>query len=288
MQNAECRMKKLEGAGFLHSDFCVLRSAFSREYSMKDIVILDGARTPIAEYNGHFTEISAIDLGVIAAKEALRRSGVGPEEIDHVIVGDALQASGDAIYGARHVGLKAGVPKEVPALTVNRLCGSGIQSIINAVEQIELDEATTVLAGGMENMSQAPHVIRGARKGFRLGQGAMEDSLMVALLDSYSGLYMAQTSDNLARKYNISREEQDQFALRSQQRASAARSACRLSEEIVPVTAGKTQVKEDDHLPPETTIEGLAKLSPAFAKDGLVTAGNASGIVDGAAIVTVT
>jgi acetyl-CoA acetyltransferase family protein len=254
----------------------------------KDIVIVNGARTPMAEYNGQFSDISAIDLAVIAAKEALSRSKIAPEEIDHVIVGNALQTSGDAIYGARHVGLKAGVPKEVPALTVNRLCGSGIQSIINGAEQILLDEATTVLAGGMENMSQAPHVIRGARKGLRLGQGTMEDSLMVALLDSYSGLYMAQTSDNLARKYNISREEQDRFALGSQQKASAARSACRLSEEIVPVTAGKTQVKEDDHLRPDTTLEGLAKLKPAFAKDGFVTAGNASGIVDGAAMVTVT
>jgi len=251
-------------------------------------MIVNGARTPMAEYNGAFSDISAIDLGVVAAKEALARSNFAPEEIDHVIVGNALQTSGDAIYGARHVGLKAGVPKEVPALTVNRLCGSGIQSIINAAEQIELGESTTVLAGGMENMSQAPHVIRGARKGLRLGQGTMEDSLMVALLDSYSGLYMAQTSDNLARKYNISREEQDRFALRSQQKASAARSACRLSEEIVPVTVGKNQVKEDDHLRPDSTIEGLAKLKPAFAKDGFVTAGNASGIVDGAAIVTVT
>ena len=255
---------------------------------MKEIVILDGARTPMAEYNGHFSDVSAIDLGVVAAKGALERSGVTPEQIDHVIVGNALQTSGDAIYGARHVGLKAGVPKEVPALTVNRLCGSGIQSIINAAEQIELGEARTVLAGGMENMSQAPHVIRGARKGFRLGQGAMEDSLMVALLDSYSGLYMAQTSDNLARKYNISREEQDEFALRSQQCAASARKACRLSEEIVPVTAGKNTVKEDDHVRPDTTMEGLAKLRPAFAKDGFVTAGNASGIVDGAAMVVVT
>jgi acetyl-CoA acetyltransferase family protein len=254
----------------------------------KEIVIVNGARTPMAEYNGHFSEISAIDLGVLAAKEALSRSGIAADEIDHVIVGNALQTSGDAIYGARHVGLKAGVPKEVPALTVNRLCGSGIQSIINAAEEIELGEARTVLAGGMENMSQAPHVIRGARKGFRLGQGAMEDSLMVALLDSYSGLYMAQTSDNLARKYNISREEQDAFALRSQQRAAAARSACRLSEEIVPVTAGKMLVKEDDHVRPDTTMEALARLKPAFAKDGFVTAGNASGIVDGAAMVTVT
>src|SRR3979490_3356362 len=147
----------------------------------------------MAEYNGNFTETSASGLGVIAAKEALSRSGFAPEDVQHVIVGNALQTSGDAIYGARHVGLKAGIPKEVPALTVNRLCGSGIQSVINAAEQIELGESTTVLAGGMENMSQAPFVVRGARKGLRLGQGALEDSLMVALLDSYSGLYMAQT-----------------------------------------------------------------------------------------------
>src|SRR5712692_11172560 len=254
----------------------------------KDIVIVNGARTPMAEYNGNFSDISAIDLGAIAAKEALARSGFAPEEIDHVIVGNALQTSGDAIYGARHVGLKAGVPKKVPALTVNRLCGSGFESIVQGAQRILLGEAKTILAGGMENMSQAPHVIRGARKGFRLGQGQLEDSLMVALLDSYSGLYMAQTSDNLARKYNISREEQDQFALRSQQRASAARTACRLSEEIVPVAVGKNQVKEDDHLRPDTTMEVLAKLKPSFAKDGFVTAGNASGIVDGAAMVTVT
>src|SRR5436305_4867803 len=242
----------------------------------------------MAEYNGSFVDVSAIDLGVIAAKAALERSGFAPEEMDHVVVGNALQTSGDAIYGARHVGLKAGVPKEVPALTVNRLCGSGIQSVVEAAQQIMLGESTTILAGGMENMSQAPHVVRGARKGLKLGQGALEDSLMVALLDSYTGLYMAQTSDNLARKYNISREEQDQFALQSQKKASAARSACRLSEEIVPVTAGKDQIKEDDHLRPDTTMEGLAKLMPAFAKDDCVTAGNASGIVDGAAMVTVT
>jgi len=255
---------------------------------MKEIVIINGARTPMAEYNGHFSEVSAIDLGVVAAQEALSRSGVAAEEIDHVIVGNALQTSGDAIYGARHVGLKAGVPKAVPALTLNRLCGSGVQSIVTGAEQILLGEATTVLAGGMENMSQAPHVIRGARKGLRLGQGALEDSLMVALLDSYSGYYMAQTSDNLARKYSITREAQDEFALQSQKKAGAARSACRLSQEIVPVTAGKTEVKEDDHLRPETTMENLAKLRPAFSKDGFVTAGNASGIVDGAAMVVVT
>src|SRR5437016_2721955 len=192
---------------------------------MKEIVIVDGARTPMAEYNGHFSDISAIDLGVVAAKAALERSGYAPDQMDHVIVGNALQTSGDAIYGARHVGLKAGVPKSVPALTVNRLCGSGIQSVVNAAEQILLDEANVVLAGGMENMSQAPHVVRGARKGLRLGQGALEDSLMVALLDSYCGLYMAQTPDNLARKYSITRDEQDEFALRSQKAAGEAAQA---------------------------------------------------------------
>ena len=257
---------------------------------MKEIVIVDGARTPMAEYNGHFSDISAIDLGAIAAKEAIARSGFTAEEMDHVIVGNALQTSGDAIYGARHVGLKAGVPKQVPALTVNRLCGSGIQSVISAAEQIELGEATTVLAGGMENMSQAPHVVRGARKGFKLGQGAIEDSLMVALFDTYCGLYMAQTSDNLARKYEISRDAQDEFALRSQQRASDAMKNGRLGEEIVSVPVGRKgeQIAEDDHIRPDATMDGLAKLKPAFAKDGFVTAGNASGIVDGAAMLVVT
>jgi acetyl-CoA acetyltransferase family protein len=258
--------------------------------NVKDIVIVDGARTPMAEYNGHFSDISAIDLGVIAAKEALQRSGFSGDEMDHVIVGNALQTSGDAIYGARHVGLKAGVPRHVPALTVNRLCGSGIQSIVSAAEQIQLDEATSVLAGGIENMSQAPFVVRGARKGLKLGQNTMEDSLMVALLDTYAGLYMAQTSDNLARKYEISREAQDEFALRSQSRAAAAAKAGRLQEETVAVPVGRKGelFREDDHMRPDTTMEGLAKLKPAFAKDGFVTAGNASGIVDGGAMVVVT
>ncbi|HEX2062661.1 MAG TPA: acetyl-CoA C-acetyltransferase [Thermoanaerobaculia bacterium] len=256
---------------------------------MKDIFIVNGARTPMAEYNGHFSDISAIDLGVIAAKEALSRSGFSADEMDHVIVGNALQTSGDAIYGARHVGLKAGVPKSVPALTLNRLCGSGIQSVISAAEQIELGEADTVLAGGIENMSQAPFVVRGARKGLKLGQNTMEDSLMVALLDTYAGLYMAQTSDNLARKYDISREAQDEFALRSQTCAAEAVKAGRLQEEIVPVPVGRKGelFSTDDHMRPETTLEGLAKLKPAFAKDGFVTAGNASGIVDGAAMLVV-
>ncbi len=257
---------------------------------MKDIVILDGARTPMAEYNGNFADLSAIDLGVQAAKEAMRRSGVAPDQIDHVIVGNAMQTSGDAIYGARHVGLKAGVPVPVPALTVNRLCGSGIQSIISGAEQILLGEARTALAGGMENMSQAPHVIRGARRGLKLGQSQLEDSLMVALFDTHAGYYMAQTSDNLARKFGITREEQDAFALSSQKKAAEAQEKGMLAKEIVPVTYGRKgeTMDRDDHPRPETTIEGLAKLKPSFGKEGFVTAGNASGIVDGAAMVVVT
>jgi acetyl-CoA acyltransferase 2 len=259
---------------------------------MTEIVIVNGARTPMAEYNGAFSDISAIDLAVLASKEALARAGTGASEIDHVIFGNAQQTSGDAIYGARHVALKSGVPKEVPALTVNRLCGSGFESIVQGAHRILLGEATTVLAGGMENMSQAPHVIRGARKGLKLGQGQLEDSLMAALLDSYTGLYMAQTSDRVAAKYGITREEQDEYALASQQRAAAAWAACRLSEEVVPVEvkAGRRTilVEKDDHMRPETTLEGLAALPPSFGKGGMVTAGNASGIVDGAAAVVVT
>jgi len=260
--------------------------------SDENIVILDGARTPMAEYNGALADVTAIDLGAHAAREAMSRSGVSPSAIDHVIFGNALQTSGDAIYGARHVGLKAGVPKEVPAVTVNRLCGSGFESIVQGAHRILLGEAETVLAGGMENMSQAPHVIRGARKGLGLGQGQLEDSLMVALMDSYCGLYMAQTSDRVAAKYGITRAEQDEYALSSQQRAAEAWKACRLSEEVAPieVKAGRKTVKveRDDHMRPDSTLEGLAALPPSFGKDGSVTAGNASGIVDGAAAVVVT
>jgi acetyl-CoA acetyltransferase family protein len=259
---------------------------------VKDIVILDGVRTPMASFNGAFSDLSAIDLAAHASREALSRTGTDPSEIDHVIFGNAQQTSGDAIYGARHVGLKAGVPKEVPAVTVNRLCGSGFESIVQGAHRILLGEAETVLAGGMENMSQAPHVIRGARKGLRLGSGQLEDSLMVALLDTYSGLMMAQTSDRVARKYGITREQQDEYAYQSQKRAADAWSSCRLSEEVVPVEvkSGKKtiRVEKDEHLRPDTTLEGLAALPPSFGKDGMVTAGNASGIVDGAAAVVVT
>ncbi|HKG21900.1 MAG TPA: acetyl-CoA C-acetyltransferase [Blastocatellia bacterium] len=257
----------------------------------KDILILSGARTPMGEYGGALRDLSAIELGAIAARAALDRGNVAGELIDHTVIGNALQTSGDAIYGARHVALKAGVPIEKPALTVNRLCGSGIQSIVSGAQMIQLGEAGTVLAGGMESMSQAPHVIRGARWGLKLGEGQLEDSLMIALLDTHCGYYMAQTAENLARKHDISREAQDEYALSSQKRAAAALEAGRLSDEIIPVEIkgrkGTTLFERDDHLRPETTLEGLAKLRPAFSKDGLVTAGNASGIVDGAAAVVI-
>jgi len=268
-----------------------------------DIVIVSGARTPMAEWiggrrgdgqsGGALAPVSALDLGAAAAKGALERAGIPADRIDHVVMGNALQTSGDAIYGARHVGLKAGVPIGTPALTVNRLCGSGLQSVVTAAQMIQLDEASWVLAGGMENMSQAPHVLRGARTGFKLGAGAaLEDSLFVALKDSYCGLFMAQTSDNLARKFGITREQQDEYALRSHQRANAANTNGRFAEEriAVEVKAGKktTMVELDDHLFPSTSIEKLAALPAAFGPESMVTAGNASGVVDGAAAVVVT
>ncbi len=257
----------------------------------KDVFILGGKRTPMGEYVGALKDVSAIDLGAVAARGALESTRVAPEEIDHTVFGNALQTSGDAIYGARHVALKAGVPFERPALTVNRLCGSGIQSIISGAQMIQLGEAQTCLVGGMESMSQAPHVIRGARSGFALGQGKLEDSLMVALLDTYCNTPMAGTAENLARKFEISREEQDSYALRSQVEAKRAKDAGFLAEEIVAVEVktrkGSVLIDQDDHPRPETTLEGLAKLKPAFAKDGFVTAGNASGIVDGAAALVI-
>jgi len=257
----------------------------------KDVFILGGKRTPMGEYVGALKDVSAIELGAVAARGALKASNVNPDQIDHTVIGNALQTSGDAIYGARHVGLKAGVPFDRPALTVNRLCGSGIQSIVSGAHMIQLGEARSCLVGGMESMSQAPHVIRGARSGFALGQGKLEDSLMVALLDTYCNTPMAGTAENLARKFEISREEQDAYALRSQQEAKRAFDAGYLAEEIVPVEVpgrkGVNVVDHDDHMRPETTLEGLAKLKPAFAKDGFVTAGNASGIVDGAAALVI-
>lgn len=258
-----------------------------------DIAIVSGARTPMGRYCGKLRDFTAMDLGAIASKCAIQRAGLEAHEFDHAVFGNAQQTSGDAIYGARHVALKAGLPIETPALTVNRLCGSGMQAIVSGAKMIQLGEAKTVLAGGMESMSQAPHVIRGARWGFGLGEGKLEDSLMVALLDTYCGLYMANTAELYGEQQGITRQMQDEYALRSQKCADVAYKAGKLQEEIVPVQlldrkgqpTGET-FNEDDHRRPQTTMEGLAKLKPAFGKNGTVTAGNASGIVDGGAAVT--
>jgi len=259
---------------------------------IRDLVLIDGVRTPMAEFLGPFTDLSANDLGAHAARALFERTGLDPRVVDHTVIGNALQTSGDAIYGARHVALKAGVPKEVPALTVNRLCGSGIQAILSGAHLILMGEATTCLVGGMENMSQAPFVVRGARKGLRLGHAKFEDLMMESLMDGVCGFYMAQTSNNLARDYGISREEQDAFAAESQRKANEAIEAGRLGEEIAPVTVGEGKravtVERDEHPRPGTTIEGLAKLPTVFGKDSFVTGGNASGIVDGAAMLLLT
>jgi acetyl-CoA acetyltransferase family protein len=252
-----------------------------------DILILGGARTPMADYTGALKDFSALDLGAIAARAALERSGVRPDLVNHVVFGNVLQTSADAVYGARHIGLKAGVPIDVPALTVNRLCGSGIQAAISGGQMIALDEAEIVLTGGAESMSQAPHVIRGLRTGLRLGRGQLEDTLWAALLDTHCGCTMAATAENCATKYDISREEQDRYAIRSQQLAEAAWNAGRLGEEVVPVPIvsrqGTQLFAKDDHMRPDSTLDGLARLPAAFSKHGCVTAGNASGIVDGGA-----
>jgi len=264
----------------------------------QNLVIVGGARTAMAEYCGTpgyglFEGVGANDLAAHAVKAALERSGVKPEQVGHVVIGNAMQTGADAIYGARHVGLKAGIPIEVPALTVNRLCGSGMQSIVNAAHMILVGEADVVVAGGMENMSQAPHVLRGARGGYRLGmEPKLEDALFASLMDPYCGKFMAQTAEALATKYGITREAQDEFALRSHQLGAAAVQNGVFADEIAPLTVKRGRkevvVDTDDHIRPDTTLEGLAKLRPAFGKDGTVTAGNASGIVDGAAAVILT
>jgi acetyl-CoA acetyltransferase family protein len=259
-----------------------------------DIAIVSGARTPMGRYCGKLKDFTAMELAAVAGKGAIERSGIDPKEFDHAVFGNAQQTSGDALYGARHVGLRAGLPIETPALTVNRLCGSGLQAIVSAAQMVQTGEANVVLAGGMEAMSQAPFVIRG-RDGFTLAPGGkLEDSLMVALLDSYCGLYMANTAELYGEQQGITRQMQDEFALRSQQGADAAYKAGRLQDEIVPVPLRNSKGEptgetftEDDHRRPQTTMEGLAKLKPAFGKSGTVTAGNASGIVDGGAAVVV-
>ncbi|MGB9196620.1 MAG: thiolase family protein [Terriglobales bacterium] len=258
-----------------------------------DIAIVSGARTPFGRYCGKIKDYTAQELGAIAAKAAIERAGIDAKEFDHVVFGNAQQTTGDALYGARHVGLRAGLPIETPALTVNRLCGSGMQAIVTAAQMIQTDDAKMVLAGGMEAMSQAPFSIRG-RDGFTLAPGGkLEDSLMVALLDSYCGMQMASTAELYAEQQGITRQAQDELALRSQQNADAAYREGRIQEELTPVplrAKGEPtgeHLTEDDHRRPQTTMEGLAKLRASFGKNGTVTAGNASGIVDGGAAVVV-
>jgi acetyl-CoA acetyltransferase family protein len=252
-----------------------------------EVLIVGGARTPMIDYVGALKDVSALELGAIASRGAFAKYGIQPEWIEHAVFGNVLQTSADAIYGARHIALKAGVPVDVPALTVNRLCGSGLQAAVSGAQMIQLGEAGLVLTGGVESMSQAPHVVRGLRSGLKLGQGKLEDSLWEALIDTHCGCAMAITAENCAGKYGIPREAQDAYALRSQQLADAAWTAGRFADEVVPVEIntrkGVQIVDRDDHMRPETTIEILAKLPPAFKKDGTVTAGNASGIVDGGA-----
>jgi len=258
---------------------------------MNDVFILGGARTPMAEYVGALKDVSAIELGAVASRGAFEKTGVKADWIDHVVFGNVMQTSADAIYGARHVALKACVPVEIPALTVNRLCGSGIQAAVSGAHHILAGEADIVLTGGIENMSQAPHIIRGLRAGLKFGQGALEDSLYEGLRDTMCNMFMAETAEKCAANYSISREEQDRYAIRSQQRADDAWKKGRLAEEVVPVEVktrrGTTIVDRDDHMRPDTTLEGLAKLPAAFSKNGTVTAGNASGIVDGGAAVII-
>jgi len=269
---------------------------------MSDIVFLSGKRTPFGTFNGVFTDISAIDLGVIASKAAIEQAGVTADDIDSVIFGNVMQTSPDAIYGARHIGLKAGVPIPVPAVTVNRLCGSGFESLAQASHLLRLGEATMVLAGGCENMTQAPHTIRGARKGFRLGGTKMNDYLQEVLFDTQAGCQMAITAENLAEKYGITREEADDYGFRSQTAFATALEAGKYAQEIVPVTLktrkGDKVIEVDEHpqlspLAPERfrkrfSREAMAKLRPIFKKDGTVTAANASGINDGAGAMVMT
>jgi acetyl-CoA acyltransferase 2 len=254
------------------------------------IVVLSAVRTGFGAFGGMLKDFSATDLGALAAGGAIERSGLAAADIGHVVMGNAQQTSADAIYLARHVGLRAGCAVETPALTVNRLCGSGFEAVTQAAQLIRLGETRVVLAGGTESMSQAPHVVRGARWGLRFGQApAMEDSLWAALRDSLCDLPMAETAENLAVQYGISRAEADEYALQSQHRARDAWAAGVYADEVIPVPVPDRKAKTtppwaaDEAMRPDTSAAALARLAPVFRKDGLVTAGNASGIADGAA-----
>ena len=252
----------------------------------EEIWFLSGKRTAFGTFGGALKDLTATDLAVESAKAALAQAKVSPDDIQHVVYGNVIQTSADAIYLPRHVGLRSGVPVPVPALGVNRLCGSGFQALISAAELLLTEQAQVVLAGGTESMSQAPHLIRGARWGIPLGKGGLEDSLWSALTDSYTGAPMAITAENLAEQYKISQDEVDAYSVLSQQRFAAAQEGGRLAMEIAPVELktkkGSTSFAKDEHNRPDTTLEGLRKLPKVFKKDGVVHAGAASGICDGA------
>jgi len=267
-----------------------------------DIVFLSGKRTPFGTFLGSLSKVSALDLGVIASKAAIEQSGVSADDVDHVVFGNVMQTSPDAIYGARHIGLKSGVPVPTPAVTVNRLCGSGFEALAQASQLLRLGEASMVLAGGTENMTQAPHTIRGARFGYKLGGTEMNDYLREVLMDPVAGCEMAITAENLGEKYGISRDDADEYGFRSQSAWKAAHDAGKYADEIVSVTIpsrrGDTVVEVDEHpqLSPlqservrgRFSREAMGGLRPVFKKDGTVTAANASGINDGAAAMVMT
>jgi acetyl-CoA C-acetyltransferase len=258
---------------------------------VEKVVILEGARTPVGKFLGAFSEVPAVDLGVIATGAALRRSGVSPEEIELGVFGHARQA-GNGPNTARQVTYRAGIPKEVPAFTVNMACGSGVKAVETAAQQVMLGEAQVALAGGYENMTRTPALLDRMRHGYRMGDAPVIDGMYRdGLLDPLCGLVMGETAENLAEKYQIPRKEQDEFALRSQQKAEAGKT--RRATEIVPVEVPArkgdvVKVTEDEHPRPETTLDSLASLKPVFSSDGTVTAGNACGVTDGAAAVVVT
>ena len=255
---------------------------------MENIVFISGKRTPFGSFGGSLKDISATDLGVIAAKATLEQAGVSPTVIDHVIFGNVVQSGADAAYLPRHIGLKTGVPVGVGAFAVNRLCGSGFQSWINAVQMIRDGEATAVLAGGVEQMSLIPYVARKVRfDGMRMGNFELEDLMTSALTDAYAKMPMAITAENLGEKYGITREQSDKYSIQSQQRFNKAVEAGFMKQEIAPVIIeskkGSVTIDKDEHPKPDSTFEKLSTLKSLFKKDGLVTAASASGIVDGAA-----
>ncbi|MDN3425695.1 acetyl-CoA C-acetyltransferase [Microbacterium sp. APC 3898] len=252
--------------------------------------LIDGARTAYGTFGGALKNTSEMELGVVAAKEAIARSGVPAQDIDEIIFGNIIQTTKDSAYLARHIGLKSGMAEESSALTLNRLCGSGLQSIVSGAQSIASGDAQVVVAGGTENMSLAPHVLRGTRFGSPGKAPLIDDMLWETLMDNHAGCGMGMTAENLAEKYSISREEQDEFAVASQAKASKARESGRFAEEIAAVTLrgrkGEDVIfDQDEHIREGTSMESLAKLKPAFKKEGTVTPGNSSGINDGAAAV---